>query len=576
MENETVELSRLQKEEASMLRKQRSKAGQQALSLVMKSSKWVKKDSLEFKAVKSALTGLNQLLEQEPSRDNVRPFQEAHELLGTACKNYLEKNQGAITKKGQHRLDLVHAVQALYSMEKEGMDQLRSKEYRDKIVAEGKGKTWDECLGLYRRVRAEVSEKDIIHHGAGMSSRMEVKVGDKSVFFTKSSKSTGIDQYAKDFIEGLNNKDLKTALEYEFLMSQKHWGEKRNFIKDFVNKSESVKEANSEEKTKQLAECLNECLNMHKNNFSGYFLSVVSRKENLQPFHNFAEGYKKKCTEALGLRALEVPYGTELPPRNIATRRMAELLGIPDVVVDAGYMDLVIDGKKLKGVYTSKAEGIDLKMKGTNHVMKDLVQDDNCSFQKEVSGLHLLDAICGQIDRHAGNMLYRVVEKDGKKVLSGVKGIDNEMCFGLNEEISTNQICHMGDGAKLYFMTKRGEVETLPAIDGNLASNIMALDRDVLQYTLGDILNKAELGFLARRVEKVQEVVIDKVRKGQILYEDSQWTEETASRTKAYNNYYGKLTRYFDNEIKKENEMEGGKERKREKKLVGKKKGLAI
>lgn len=550
MEKKTVKLKTLQREEreASIAQNQKEKAREQAMELVMRAPKWGLSDSDEYKAIKKALTDLNQCLNLELSESNVRQFQEAHKSLGTACIGYLEKNADAATNRGKHRLDLVFAVKKLYSMEKESVNHLRSKDYREKVISEGAGKNWRDYLENYRKKRASVSEEDITYHGASMSSRMEVKLEDETVFFTKKGRAEGLNQYMKSFIDNVSSDFLKKALEYEFTLSDLKMPQKRAYLQAFVKKATPVmrSECDTEMKVDQLGDCLTECMEKHRRDFSGVFFSAVGKEENRLTFFRFADGYNKKCLEELALRSLGEPRGIDLPSRNIATRRLAELLGLSDLVVNAGYMDLSVDGKLYKGVYTSKAEGIDINRPNGKRELKEAVQNDNSSFQKAVSGLQVLDAICGQVDRHVGNMLYKTEEVDGIKVLTGIEGIDNELCFGLADDLSSNRIYRMGRDEKMKFATKRGEVESVPAIDGKLAGNIMTLDRDTLDYTLGDILNGKELDCLEQRVKKVQKLVAQMEKKEQILYEDSQWTAETARQAKCHNNYYGKLAKYLE------------------------------
>lgn len=563
MNKEIVELERLEKEEMELtvMRRQKGQLRAQATAQIMKSAKWGFRDSDAFKEVKSALTSLNQYLGQEASEDNARQFQEAHASLGTACKNYLEKSANAKTKRGRHRHDLVTAVKKLHSMEKEGVNSLRSKKYREKAISDHRGKNWGEYLGNYRKKRASVKEKDIIYHGAAMNRRMEVKLGDETVFFTKKSKAEGPEKFAKDFLKTVSDDYLKTALEYEFTMERGNLQKKRLFLQRFAKKAAPVmkSDCDTEQKRDGLEACLNKCMEKHKDDFSGYFCSVVKKRERLEPLYHFADGYKRKCFEDLTLQALREPNGINLAARNIATRRMAELLGVSDLVVNAGFMELIIDGKPHKGVYTTKAEGIDLNWEDGKQQVREAIQNDNPSFQKAVTGLHLLDAICGQIDRHAANMLYRTEEKDGKKVLTGIQGIDNELCFGLSEELSSNQMFGVGRGEKVYFTTKRGDVESIPAIDGNMACHIIALDRDTLDYTLRDILNKEEIEFLEKRVQKVQDLILSKEKKGQLLYEDREWTPEVAKKAKEHKTYYGKLTRYLEMGKEKTQQVHCGK-----------------
>lgn len=213
--------------------------------------------------------------------------------------------------------------------------------------------------------------------------------------------------------------------------------------------------------------------------------------------------------------------------RNVATSRLANALGIGDVVVQSELATLQGNGEApMSGILMQKAPGksamdaldedygeealdtadpytIFRQLKTT---VSDVRRLFSPQFLHTLTNLQVLDALAGQTDRHTGNYF---VERTASGQLGAVHGIDNEMAFGLDTFgailRNSNEPARMGNYG-FNFLTSDGEIR-LPYMDKQLADRIMALTPQDLQLLLGDVLEKPYLTALCVRVREAQAAI---------------------------------------------------------------------
>ena len=127
---------------------------------------------------------------------------------------------------------------------------------------------------------------------------------------------------------------------------------------------------------------------------------------------------------------MNMKEGARIDQRNTAMSAVADLLGVPNLIARSRNMRFRDeDGNILEGTFMDVAKGTDLAM-GTNDTANKVSADPFSGAGKEglrqLCDLQVLDYICGNIDRHAGNLVYQL-DKDGKII--GVQGIDNDTSF---------------------------------------------------------------------------------------------------------------------------------------------------
>ena len=178
-----------------------------------------------------------------------------------------------------------------------------------------------------------------------------------------------------------------------------------------------------------------------------------------------------------------------LTRRNVATSRMASLLELKDLIAESQTVDILDEatGKTIRGNLMNQAEG-----KEHEEIENSLKERKITStFLRDITNLQVLDYLCGQVDRHAGNMMYKV---DGDGNVTGVQGIDNDGAFGLKE--------NAGRVARVFDTSS--EEMFIPYMDAHLADRIMELDGDTLRYALMDLIKEEEINEAIKRLHTLQ------------------------------------------------------------------------
>jgi len=226
-----------------------------------------------------------------------------------------------------------------------------------------------------------------------------------------------------------------------------------------------------------------------------------------------------------------------LAQRNVALYRLNKLLG--EDLIPWTELATKLSGKdKMQGSIMQKVKGIsagDAANKGLISVdgpvdgdpSKINIKDPN--LQRLLSKLQLLDALAFQVDRHAGNWF---IEQDEKGAVTGIKGIDNDMAFGLKTDIHNTKFSY----ARMY-------AGVGSFVDKDMADRVMAIRPEDLAAALGDLLNQEELDALVERLKKIQQQ-LSKVR----LLKPDEWNDETAEEmlkeqqgSVAWTSYYGRM-----------------------------------
>ena len=154
--------------------------------------------------------------------------------------------------------------------------------------------------------------------------------------------------------------------------------------------------------------------------------------------------------------------------RNLATYAVAKLLGA-DVIAPTWAARHEHEGAEVWGIVMEKIKG-----KSGKEEAAEAANDPKV--KQGLSNLYLLDQICGQVDRHKGNY---IIQRDSEGVITGVKGIDNDLAFG--KEYRDYKV--VGRGGDLSAMDARvcrdyvaglsaGELE---GIDREMAEKIVRL-----------------------------------------------------------------------------------------------------
>lgn len=233
--------------------------------------------------------------------------------------------------------------------------------------------------------------------------------------------------------------------------------------------------------------------------FSGYF------KED--------QGWAKSPTDGenkVGIRQNDPNYGA----RAVALYRLDQLFDA-NVTARAEFaVHSGPDGKSKLGTVLQTATGVSggeaqWRRSGDSKQDGGLSLDDPV-LQRGLNKLQLLDAISGQLDRHAGN--YKI-QDDGEGNVTGITGIDLDMAFGSKMNTTST-------------MTDAFNYKGIPDfIDKTMGEKILAVKASDLRDALTGLLSKVEIESTVSRFLEVQQAVKIAQRSGRLR---EQWDEKTA------------------------------------------------
>ena len=231
-----------------------------------------------------------------------------------------------------------------------------------------------------------------------------------------------------------------------------------------------------------------------------------------------------------------------LSKRNVATSRLADLLGLGDLVAKSETATLAdADGTSRSGNLMQTARGQEVKSFVVDQFIDqytgEMAHADDISFFRPFEGnmddkvtpefmqslmsLQVLDNLAAQVDRHAENFFAEI--KDGK--LGRVQGIDNDFSFSSNT-LSGEE---MGAGGRIgnhgkSILDQNGDL-AVPYMDKTLADRITALDESVLRDVMADVLEPWAIDALCIRFTKIKTAIQKDQEKnsGRYLERDEDW-----------------------------------------------------
>lgn len=225
--------------------------------------------------------------------------------------------------------------------------------------------------------------------------------------------------------------------------------------------------------------------------------------------------------------------------RNVATSRMAELLGVGNLVAKSETVEITDKqgnsytgnlmtsakgGKAAKDISDENTAGEDSKTlakanKSGGYQLKTAVSG---GFQRDLCNLQILDCICGQVDRHRGNFLVTQGD-DGE--LTGLQGIDNDAAFGLDDNFSLKE----SRKNRTVINNETGLLH-MPFIDDGIARRIEAIDGSAIEYILKDLLTKEEIKAAVVRFNKIKQAIKNtrKADPSRFLENENSWNDDTA------------------------------------------------
>lgn len=358
-------------------------------------------------------------------------------------------------------------------------------------LKEFEGKTWKQVEPV--KIPLVQIGKRVEKTGAGASIRYKVTYNNKEGFFTEGKKTTAklgdvFDRYVEKLPEGSLKEKMEKykGLLTSSLLEQKALSQESTIGECMEQIREQMKELPEKERT-ELAR-------------DGRFLRAG------------AELMLEIEKEEVMLDSSKMETGTDFSRLNEATTRLADLLGVGGLIAHSQEMEIETDGKRIRGNFMEKALGEDINSVDPEVLMKfaQVEKMQSPGLNKDLSNLRVFDYLCYQKDRHSGNLLYRLGEPgaDGHRQILGVMGIDNDLAFSPYTEQNRRE--NQGTVS---------ELEDMNFISADLAERITGLDREKLEYAVGDILGEKEMDALITRVEDMKH----NIRTRMIPVKDGEW-----------------------------------------------------
>ncbi len=236
-------------------------------------------------------------------------------------------------------------------------------------------------------------------------------------------------------------------------------------------------------------------LTYDSNNHLEYYLRQVPKDRRDITAQMLKVVFKTYNQQRLAENNANIPQGSNLSRRNVATTRLAPLMGIGDMIAESRTAVIKKDGKLITGNLMEDAGGVD----------KNTVFMKSCYCSPEAEDqlliLQVFDLLCGQIDRHFGNFLYVMdPSPENENRIAGIKCIDNDMSFG---RLSFKEV---KEGRNRLRPLSYGALHALPP---KFKNRILAMDGALMKLILRDLLEPEELDCLEERLEGLKKELKD-------------------------------------------------------------------
>ena len=502
---------------------------------------------MQKKMCASAFKKLNEMIrEYSPFDENGSPKAEM-------------QNEGKLTREQLEKLMIVYSstMDTLHTLNEEAMKAARrsdfSKEKQEQykkevaaynLLADTLGKDIQAIdkveqeeaeMNLYEifessRVSSDYTVEEVpdtVNKG-NMNERTQVIIKDKDHhvyrgYFTADTRIPG-DHYVEDVfaVEKKKYQEAASGISLDLI-----WRFRRSLFEE-ITAADGKKKKNEEgEKVFNLIFSHKEVLIM-SDYTKAYNAIVGSTKMNIAKYINTPEKLnafvditskvlmaknKKNLAEDIGMRK-----DANVNRRNAAMSKMAELLGRPNLLAKSENVKLNINGKELKGTFMHEAVGEDISKINEESLMLSSTAGslENLNLKKQIADLQIIDYLCGNTDRHDGNMLYKFIMNDeGEVELTDINGIDHDSCFGENIVEYSNSSAYV-------------PLESMRVITEDMAKRITALDEEGLKTLFyGYELNTKEINNVKNRLKKLKKTIENSAKAYEKGYEKGYLIPET-------------------------------------------------
>ena len=246
-----------------------------------------------------------------------------------------------------------------------------------------------------------------------------------------------------------------------------------------------------------------------------------------------------KATEFKASQGAQINPGMTVADRNVSSNRVAERLGMGDILAKSITGFRINRGERIQSNYMEGIVGTNVmtlsqlvdSANGLSREENKTLSGKTISFSgkaaRQMFELQILDLISGQVDRHGGNIMT-FYEISGDIInITGIKGIDNDMSFGnISAEHSFgNKYFALSDFAIGEENDSSKEKVSVPYISRNLYERLMIPGlEEVLKFDQFDLRSHEEIASLIKRFIFVRNKIKDLCKRGlmQIIDDDEE------------------------------------------------------
>ena len=463
-------------------------------------------DTPEWQAAINNLQSLLEAMEPyeiEDEEGNYPPInQEEYQRIGALFDNTVA-SVNAFIKENNNNNDINDDIRIQLS--KNLNKEFLSKAYIEfKNVKPNPNRSLHDSMENFRYQNVELSTDDLNKLGGNLSSRIQMTIdldGKKTKgVFTKNTAYDPNKQYA-DLLDEMKLKYPKFDSFWDSMDSVEFMNNGfQSFVPSMFMNSEEAVVYDYNPEAKETA--MNGIPVLTYMNNNPEVEEEFEKYKNDPDFFNAlfdlsikAEKFTTNVGVNEGFLGLEPGQGIDI--RNSAMSSVANLLGVNDLIANSKNITVQMpDGSFENGTFMEFVESKDVTHLDSIDEMRVYGLDayEGKEVKEQLANLQVLDYICGNVDRHLGNMLYKFDPETHK--LASIKGIDNDASFfkkRLKKDEGLSQLT---------------SIKKMRVIDEKMANKLLSIDEGMLGATLhGYGLNDAEINAAWDRLHDLQDAI---------------------------------------------------------------------
>ena len=265
--------------------------------------------------------------------------------------------------------------------------------------------------------------------------------------------------------------------------------------------------------------------------------SAVEKMEKNEALADAVFHFVENCAKLLTPYNLQDRLGydpyTRNDNKNSAMYDVAKLLGCENLVAKAVPMVVVNGDRVIKGTFMEHAEGSDLANPQSDDLILNIdpkVAMYNKNLYRDLADMQVIDYICGNIDRHKQNMIYKTEKTDdGIVKITGITAIDNDASFP-ERDLKEGEFAFTPDNPPRIYRP-----ENFRYVNRKTANIILNLTREQLETALrGHNLKPKAIEKAWQRTQEVQAALLEMQKNNITFVEDME--EKTYENSRDENN----------------------------------------